>query len=669
MKKNTLTLSALALTAALCLPPAARAAYEDLGTSPRAVGMGNAFTAVADDGYAIYYNPAGLATLTRPEMSASYARLLMGLSDNSNISNSFMTYAHPIKDGQYGTAAVALNYFSLQGLYHETSFFGAYSHSLFETYIPNQLYGGLSLKVLNRKVNASAADPIDNTGQVVVGGVDPALTNAAATNLGVDWGLLYRPRPRWSLGLMVQHFLEPNIAFNKGDTDRLGRNIKLGAAYLSPWSTLALDLGLPSAPDGSLDKTVALAAEKWLPTLLYGTIGFRGSLAAGTRDFRQLGVGVSYKIFRMQFDYGFNIPLGGLATSGSHRFGLTYRFGYAKARPATVSEAILENMQEFAEAGSPEFRYQMEELTAFKRTAIDEFLRQAKLDVSAGKFADAYAKVNEVVALKPGDARIAESAARLKLVSDIYPEVRQFTDEAAQAAVYDGSLKFLAGKDQDALVDLASAQRLHPDGRTEALMAAIETKAGLKRGEAAAAAPAPSPEDALAAHKRQLIEGYMALMEVSLRQFEYDKVIKLAKQVTELDDTNVLAYKRMGAAYHAQQRYPEALTSLLKAFEHETDSDGRKNLRSYIMALQSLIKRGQEAATAAKPPVTAPRPPASPASVERLYEQGVEFYSRGQLKESADCFRRILESDPNDKSARQALRRVEAESLQSGESR
>ncbi|MDD5628934.1 MAG: hypothetical protein PHU21_07710, partial [Elusimicrobia bacterium] len=332
-------------------------------------------------------------------------------------------------------------------------------------------------------------------------------------------------------------------------------------------------------------------------------------------------------------------------------------------------EAILENIQDLAQVGTPEFRYQMEELTLFKRTAIDEFLRQAKLDVSAGKFGDAAAKLNEVVGLKPGDARLAESAARLKLVSDVYPEVKDFTTESSQAALYDGSLKFLAGKDQAALTDLAYAQSLRPgDSRTETLLAAIEAKSGLKRAAPPAAAPPASPADALAAHKKQLIDGYMALMEVSLRQYEYDKVITLAKQVTELDDANVLAYKRMGAAYHALQRYPEALAALLKAFERETDTEARKSLRSYITALQSVIKRGQGTATAAKPAAAA-RPPATPAAVEHLYEQGVEYYSRGQLKESADCFRRILEADPNDKSARQALRRVEAEAMQSGEGR
>lgn len=57
----------------------ARTAFTVEGAGARAMGMGGAFTAVADDATAVSYNPAGLAQLLRPEVSMvaqGYSRAL-----------------------------------------------------------------------------------------------------------------------------------------------------------------------------------------------------------------------------------------------------------------------------------------------------------------------------------------------------------------------------------------------------------------------------------------------------------------------------------------------------------------------------------------------------------------------------------------------------------------
>src|SRR5690349_17928904 len=47
----------------------ANAQFLKLGAGARAAGMADAFTSVADDVTAAYWNPAGLAQLTTPEIS------------------------------------------------------------------------------------------------------------------------------------------------------------------------------------------------------------------------------------------------------------------------------------------------------------------------------------------------------------------------------------------------------------------------------------------------------------------------------------------------------------------------------------------------------------------------------------------------------------------------
>src|SRR5688572_4054370 len=112
----------------LCFAGLAQASFEELPTGARAAGLGNAFTAVSDDVYATYYNPAGLVQLHRSEFTAFYSQLYSGLSDNSSIGRSFVAYGHPTqKRGTFGFSYLSL---SLAGLYSETSFAFSYAKAV-----------------------------------------------------------------------------------------------------------------------------------------------------------------------------------------------------------------------------------------------------------------------------------------------------------------------------------------------------------------------------------------------------------------------------------------------------------------------------------------------------------------------------------------------------------
>lgn len=652
----------IALAAILC-PNAAMAAYEDVGVGARVSGLGHAYTAVADDVYAVYYNPAGLATLDRAELGTTYSKLLTGLSDGSNPSNSFIAYAHPIQGGRRGTFGGGWNYFTVGSLYRESQLLASYGHSLFAASSPNKYYIGGSLKYLTRSIGSTseAGRGISNTG-VATNQSDPVLQGASKSNIDADLGFLWHVKPRWTVGLMIQHLMEPNVGFS--ESDKLGRNLKLGGAYKTPFSTLTGDVRFQSAPDGSTDKIVAIGAEKWLPTLLHGSFGIRGALATGSRDYRNMSFGLSYKVSRMQFDYGFALPLGGLtATSGTHRLGLTLRFGRAKQAEAAFGEAILENLRDLAAVGTPDFRYQMEDLALYKRTAIDEFLRQAKIDATGGRYAEAADKLTQALSLKPKDTRLQQSLERMTIVASAFPVLKDYQTDAALAAIYEGSLDFVAGDAKTSLRKLAYASSLSPtDERIERLAKAVEAKSGVTREGPVAAEPGKAPT--MGAEK--VVGGTMALMEVALRERDFERVVKLADQVLELDPSNALAYKRLGAAHYALKHNVEALKALRSAYKLETDSDSRKQIKSYIDALQSLIERGRRDTTPA-PKVQEPKSTGlTPVEIERLYEAGVDLYAQGKLTEAAAAFRRIIESEPNNTSARRALDRVQSEIISGG---
>lgn len=648
-----------------CYTGPAWAAYDDAGVGARVVGLGNAYTAVADDVYSVYYNPAGLATLDRPQLGTTYSRLFTGLSDNSNLQNSFLAYASPIRRGTQGAYGLAWNYFTLDSLYKEMSMYGSYGRQLFPQAVPGALFGGLSLKYLNRSIGrvGVADNALGPTGQAT-GVVDPVLKNASNSTMDVDLGAVYRVQPRITLGLAIQHLLEPKISFASNDDDRLGRNVKLGAAYRSPFTVLSGDVHFHKAPDGSTDKTFIMAAEKWLPTLLHGTFGVRGSLGLGSREYRVITTGLSYRIHRMQLDYGFGMPLGTISsTFGNHRMGLSFKFGQARGAEPRLSEAILENMRDLAEIGTPEFRYQAEELALYKRTALQEFVRQATLDASAGRFLDAQHKLEQAQALNPGDKRLSVSLDRVSLVAKSFPEIAGQQTDAAMAALYGGALDFMAGRDKDAIRKVAYAQTLSPsDERFEKLLTAMEVKAGVARAAAGETAAPAAPTLGM----EKIVSANMALMEVALKEGDYEKVLRLSKEVLDLDPARVLAYKRQAAAHYALKRYPEALAGLRSAYRLEKDAEERRTLKSYLDALEALMARQ----AAAKPVVPAApaaepaRPVAAPVDIERMYEAGVDLYAQGRLREAAEMFRKVLDADPRNISARRALDRVQAELLE-----
>src|SRR5262249_47352684 len=77
------------------------AAFLKIGPGARPAAMGEAFTGVADDIHAIYYNPAGLALLKKPELTAMHMQWFQ------SINYEFAAFAYPTE--KYGTWGFAVS--------------------------------------------------------------------------------------------------------------------------------------------------------------------------------------------------------------------------------------------------------------------------------------------------------------------------------------------------------------------------------------------------------------------------------------------------------------------------------------------------------------------------------------------------------------------------------
>lgn len=75
-----------------------------IGVGARQVGMGESFTGIADDQAALYYNPAGIASLSQIGIAATHTRWF------ADLTHQFVGFVLPLKNnGSVGLSATGLN--------------------------------------------------------------------------------------------------------------------------------------------------------------------------------------------------------------------------------------------------------------------------------------------------------------------------------------------------------------------------------------------------------------------------------------------------------------------------------------------------------------------------------------------------------------------------------
>ena len=107
-KKIFVAFFAFSLLTTRCLASSG-VSFLKLGVGARALGLGSAYTAVANDVTSLHWNPAGLSRLEKNELSATHAELFADMRFDS------LGYAHPTSKGAFGIGAVYLNQGELEG--------------------------------------------------------------------------------------------------------------------------------------------------------------------------------------------------------------------------------------------------------------------------------------------------------------------------------------------------------------------------------------------------------------------------------------------------------------------------------------------------------------------------------------------------------------------------
>lgn len=198
------------------------AAFIDTGYSARIKGMGDVFCAIADQAETIYYNPAGLDTISAPQISLSYQLLWTFLTEQDTLNKGFITGCLPIK--KFGSIGISYTNFNTSGIYQENTASLTYSRLLAKNF-----YFGLTGKYLSITY-LSEDNPYFN------------LYGNTISNFAVDFGLLYKTE-KFSFGISGFNLNQPQITLNQDEEGSLAISVKTGVGIkLTDTFTLATDI-------------------------------------------------------------------------------------------------------------------------------------------------------------------------------------------------------------------------------------------------------------------------------------------------------------------------------------------------------------------------------------------------------------------------------------------
>lgn len=294
-------------------------------TGARPLGLGESFVAIADDGNAIYWNPAGLPTLRRPELHSMYVNNLYNVPGLHNL---YLSFAYPLTS-RYAVGGSWFNYgYDEQG--NELEYFLNHLNIAFGAKLPKNLFLGANVKYLNTDTRLDGR------------------SEGKGSGFGFDLGALYSLP--FKKGGFLQRLNFGVMAFDVGGTyikydatDRrdkiLPQNIRFGAA-LYPKEEISLKWF--SLRDALLtvdvDDRFHAGAETWLND----NLAIRGGMQKDfhTDEGATFSVGGSLKFapLALQMDYAYVMPP---TLSPTHLFSLSF---IPSVSPVKISDINLNDV-------------------------------------------------------------------------------------------------------------------------------------------------------------------------------------------------------------------------------------------------------------------------------------------------------------------------------------
>lgn len=303
------------------------ASFEQQSWSARATAMGDAFVAVADDGSAPFYNPAGIAQIERYEIDGMYSKLFAGL-DVENIGLYFASATVPLQ--KIGVFNFSWASYSVISLYQENTFVLNYANKLKpiisggdDALLENMLIG-INLKYLGHGyLMDTGDDPVFGTG---------TSKRTSKYSFGLDLGLmtklyLKQSQKYFQAGLAVFNIIQPDVGLNSPDPVPL--MVKFGIAYPLPeygfFESIGMESPLPAVAITYQEEDFNFHLG-WENKFFNKILAFR--FGTSLNDFN-MGIGGNFAMgttLLFELDYAFTLPYYIIRSVGNHKVSFIVRF-------------------------------------------------------------------------------------------------------------------------------------------------------------------------------------------------------------------------------------------------------------------------------------------------------------------------------------------------------
>lgn len=634
-RASRVTVALLVTCACVLLSPAHAAAGDGdagtqsvftLGAGSRGISLGRAYSTLADDADAIYWNPAALRNVQSKQFSLMYMPLYGDFTDATYISFAFVyptlgAGAFGVGFMRVGSTFDRYDEYSRplgEGQYSESQFMIGYAFERRLGLVGGRLATGASFKIANQKV-----DPFSSTAP------------------GMDLGFRYVPDFAKALALAV-NFQDLVGAEHKLNTeaDRTARTIMVGAGYTKAFANgsalrLMVQFDAPEKADAKLHAGAEFAFSKF--------VALRVGVDDGNFSF---GLGLTTNALGM--GYGLDYAFLNRETAGS-------------SHPVTFSASYGSTLDEERAALAEQRRREDEEVVRRAFVArVQEHRDKALAHESRENYMGALDEWKIVLELEPGDAQAQErlSSLQARVVEEQDRAVRDRANQAEISARFTQGLEFYTKNDwlkaRDEWLAVIAIDSTHAEAKE--YLARTQVEIDKQISERAARATRLEQAGRLTEAMGEWAN-VQALDPGSARARQsIDRIRrKIEEQSQSLDQASrrleiVNLYDGALQAYNRGE-YQSAMTSLDRVLALEPGHEEAKNLRAMARRKLTPLTKAEED------------------RIRSLYLSGMQFFSKDEYAKAVDEWQKILEIDPTNDSVKRNIEEAKERLRQLGENR